>query len=121
VAIASRLGQTLDVRGIYGGEAMTCRNCNKPISSQSGLCLDCLFKSYGSPHDGEYKRMQKWQARRDAERKQARRQYLLDACADITAQLKGPMSNVERAWLVADRKDFRAELAKIDKKEEVTA
>jgi hypothetical protein len=47
---------------------MTCRNCNKPISSQSGLCLDCLFKLHGSPHDGEYKRMQKWQEARDAER-----------------------------------------------------
>jgi hypothetical protein len=30
----------------------------------------------------------------------------------ITAQLKGPLSNFERACLVADRKDARAELAR---------
>lgn len=32
--------------------------------------------------------------------------------AEVTARLKGPLSNVERALLVADRKDARAELAR---------
>lgn len=31
--------------------------------------------------------------------------------ADICEQMKGPMSNVERAWLHADRKELRAMLA----------
>ncbi len=35
--------------------------------------------------------------------------------AEITAALKGPMSNIERALLVADRKDIRAEIAALQK------
>ncbi len=38
------------------------------------------------------------------------------AAEEITALLKGPMSNVERAWLVEDRRDIRAELAKRESK-----
>jgi hypothetical protein len=34
--------------------------------------------------------------------------------AEVTAALKGPMSNLERALLVADRKDIRAALAKVE-------
>lgn len=33
--------------------------------------------------------------------------------AEITAALKGPMPNLQRALLVADRKDIRAAIAKI--------
>jgi hypothetical protein len=33
-----------------------------------------------------------------------------------TNTLKGPMSNVERAWMVADRKDAREYLAEVDAK-----
>lgn len=33
------------------------------------------------------------------------------AIASISEALKGPMSNIERALLVADRKDMRSELA----------
>lgn len=36
---------------------------------------------------------------------------LKKADAEITAALKGPMSNIERALLVADRKDIREALA----------
>lgn len=35
---------------------------------------------------------------------------LRKADAEITAALKGPMSNLDRALLVADRKDIRAAL-----------
>ncbi len=35
-----------------------------------------------------------------------------EAIAEITAQLKGPMSNIERALLVADRKELREELSR---------
>jgi len=41
------------------------------------------------------------------------RERLIEGIAAITQELKGPMSNVERAWLVADRADMRAELAKL--------
>lgn len=33
--------------------------------------------------------------------------------AEVTTRLKGPMSNLERALLVADRKDAREDLAKL--------
>ena len=36
---------------------------------------------------------------------------LKKAIAEITAELKGPLSNLERALLVADRRDLRKELA----------
>lgn len=42
------------------------------------------------------------------------RKYIEEAIAGIAAQLKGPMPNLERALLVADRKDFRARLAELD-------
>lgn len=42
------------------------------------------------------------------------RERLTDGIAAITRELKGPMSNVERAWLVADRCDMRTELVKMD-------
>lgn len=32
----------------------------------------------------------------------------------MTAELKGPMTNVERAWTVADRRDARRRLAELD-------
>ena len=37
-------------------------------------------------------------------------EYLRRAINDISEQLKRPMSDIERALLVADRKDFREEL-----------
>lgn len=39
---------------------------------------------------------------------------LRQADADITAALKRPMSNTERALLVADRRDIRAALARTE-------
>lgn len=36
------------------------------------------------------------------------------AIADITRMLKGPMSNIERALLVEDRRDFRRRLEGLD-------
>lgn len=42
------------------------------------------------------------------------RKYIEEAIAGITAQLKGPMPNLERDLLVADRKDFRAQLEHLD-------
>jgi hypothetical protein len=42
-----------------------------------------------------------------------RRQELEVAIAGISKALKNPMSDVERALLVADRKDFREELSKL--------
>ena len=36
---------------------------------------------------------------------------ILAAIAEITKQLKGPVPNLERALLVADRRDLRNELA----------
>lgn len=41
-------------------------------------------------------------------------QRALDFIAHATEALKGPMSNLERALMVADRKDARAFLASID-------
>lgn len=49
----------------------------------------------------------------EALRAQERIAYIHVAIAEITKQLKGPLNNVERAWLVVDRKDFRDELAKL--------
>lgn len=37
--------------------------------------------------------------------------------ANICATLKGPLSNEERAWWVADRKDAREELAVLKARE----
>lgn len=39
---------------------------------------------------------------------------LRQADAEITAALKGPMSNLERELLVADRRDIRAAIAKVE-------
>lgn len=38
---------------------------------------------------------------------------LQEAINGMTAQLKGPMSDVERALLVADRSDFREQVAQL--------
>lgn len=43
-----------------------------------------------------------------------RQAYLREAINDITLQLKGPLSDVERYWLVADRRAFREELIKLE-------
>jgi hypothetical protein len=37
-----------------------------------------------------------------------------EAIANITAELKGPMDNFDRAWLVAERADLRELLRKIE-------
>ena len=41
---------------------------------------------------------------------------LQKADAEITAALKGPMTNLDRALLVADRKDLRAAIAKAEQR-----
>jgi hypothetical protein len=43
-----------------------------------------------------------------------RHEALQNAIDEATAELKGPMTDVLRAWIVADRKDWRAELAALD-------
>lgn len=45
---------------------------------------------------------------------ESRRAYIVRAIEGISEQLKGPLSNLERALLVADRRDFRDELKIID-------
>lgn len=45
------------------------------------------------------------------------REYIEKAVADITKQLKGYMSNGDRALLVAERKDLRDLLKKMDAEE----
>lgn len=42
------------------------------------------------------------------------REYVIEAIAGISVQLKGPMSNTERVMLVHDRDDFRDILALMD-------
>ncbi len=42
------------------------------------------------------------------------RDDLVEAIADISQMLKGHMSNYERQLLVADRRDFRSRLEKMD-------
>jgi hypothetical protein len=42
------------------------------------------------------------------------REYYEQAIADISAELKKPQNNIERAWLVADRQDLRELLAKLE-------
>jgi len=44
-------------------------------------------------------------------------QEIQTAIADITQQLKGPMSNIERRLLVEDRKDLRVQLADAEKED----
>lgn len=46
--------------------------------------------------------------------RQERIEHLKKAIADISAHLKGPLSNLERSFLVADRQDCREELALIE-------
>jgi hypothetical protein len=47
----------------------------------------------------------------------SRQDELKEAIAEMCAQLKGPMPNLERALLVADREDLRHELAQLDEGE----
>lgn len=49
------------------------------------------------------------------------REYYEEAVRDISEQLKGPMSNLERELLVLDRKDFRALLSAMPESENVNA
>jgi hypothetical protein len=44
------------------------------------------------------------------------REQISQDIAEITAQLKGPMPNIERALLVADRDDLRQQLADLHTK-----
>lgn len=37
------------------------------------------------------------------------------AITEITAKLKGPLSNVERLWLIEDRQHLRNRLSQLDK------
>jgi len=43
-----------------------------------------------------------------------KRDELAQAIAEITDELKRPMSNIERAFLVADRKDLRQQLSALE-------
>lgn len=52
-------------------------------------------------------------AQAQAAEKAARITQIEAAIAGISEELKRPMSNLERSLLVADRRDFREELAKI--------
>jgi hypothetical protein len=49
------------------------------------------------------------------------RNDIVHAIAGISDQLRGPMSNEERLLLVADRSEFRATLALLDKQPVVVA
>ena len=46
---------------------------------------------------------------------ETKKQEAVDFIAEATKRLKGPLSNIERAWLVADRKDARAYLSKLER------
>jgi hypothetical protein len=49
-----------------------------------------------------------------AESLEARKAWLRKAILSISAEMRGPLPNIERALLHQDRKDFRAELARLE-------